>query len=227
MAKSKITYVFLVLLLILVCLFMAMTKQAAEPCDVAALQDVPNSSLQVIVVQLIKGFEVKVTACKKRKNSWIQALDSFPAVVGKEGIAPIGKKKEGDMKTPAGLYSLGTAFGSEPLALKMDFKYITADDKFIDDVSHERYNTWVSGDTNAKSYELMLIDAYKMGAVINYNMNPVVPGAGSAIFIHLWQSINVGTHGCLALDKPHLLKLLYWLDKKQHPFIYISNSMSL
>ncbi|CAM2761107.1 Uncharacterized protein conserved in bacteria [Legionella steigerwaltii] len=202
-----------------------MTEQSTEPCAVVALKDVPESSSQVIVVHLIKGFEAEVTACKKQKHEWKQQFDSFPAVVGKKGIAPIGKKQEGDMKTPAGLYPLGEAFGSKPLALKMDFKYITSDDKFIDDVSHKSYNTWVRGDTDAQSYESMLIDAYKMGVVINYNMNPVVPGAGSAIFIHLWRSINVGTYGCIAMDEPHLLRLLHWLDKKQQPFIYISNSL--
>ncbi|PWY55259.1 hypothetical protein DGG96_12390 [Legionella qingyii] len=35
----------------------------------------------------------------------------------------------------------------------------TPADKFIDDVSHSGYNTWVKGDTDAKSYESMLIDA--------------------------------------------------------------------
>lgn len=129
------------------------------------------------------------------------------------------------MRTPAGLYPVGDAFGSEPLALKMDFKYITADDKFIDDVSHSGYNTWVKGNTNAKSYESMLIDVYRIGAVVNYNMNPVIPGAGSAIFIHLWRSIHSGTHGCIAMEESHLLKLLHWLDKEKHPYIFISSKL--
>ncbi|KTD41349.1 hypothetical protein [Legionella parisiensis] len=54
----------------------------------------------------------------------------FFAMLGKGWVAPVGEKKEGDMRTPAGLYPLGDTFSSEPLALKMDFKYITADDKF-------------------------------------------------------------------------------------------------
>jgi L,D-peptidoglycan transpeptidase YkuD (ErfK/YbiS/YcfS/YnhG family) len=135
----------------------------------------------------------------------------------------VGEKKEGDMKTPAGLYPLGEAFGTEPLALKMDYRYITTDDKFVDDVTNKNYNTWVKGKTDAKSFESMLIKEYKMGIVINYNMNPVVPGAGSAIFMHLWRSIDVPTLGCIAMDEQHLLKLLHWLDKQQHPYILITN----
>ncbi|MCE0723718.1 MULTISPECIES: L,D-transpeptidase family protein [Legionella] len=193
---------------------------------VAHLQNLPDCSSQVILVNHIKGFEAEVTACKKHGHAWKQVWSSFPAVVGKSGVAPLGEKREGDMKTPAGLYPLGDAFGSEPLALKMDFKYITADDKFIDDVSHSGYNTWVKGNTNAKSYETMLIDAYRIGAIVNYNMNPVIPGAGSAIFIHLWRSIHSGTYGCIAMDEPHLLKLLHWLDKDKHPYILISGKFS-
>jgi len=148
-------------------------------------------------------------------------MPSFRAVIGKKGLASIGKKKEGDLKTPAGLYPIGVAFGTRPLALKMDYKYITAEDKFIDDVTSKQYNTWVSGSTNAKSYESMFIEPYAFGAVINYNRNPTIAAAGSAIFIHLWRSPSSPTAGCIALEKKHLLRLLHWLDKKQHPYILI------
>jgi L,D-peptidoglycan transpeptidase YkuD (ErfK/YbiS/YcfS/YnhG family) len=103
----------------------------------------------------------------------------------------------------------------------MDYKYITADDKFIDDAHHKHYNSWVSGPTDAKSYESMLIKPYAYGAVVNYNMNPTTAGAGSAIFIHLWESPHSPTAGCIALDKKHLLMMLHWLDKNQHPYIFI------
>lgn len=131
------------------------------------------------------------------------------------------REKEGDLKTPAGLYPIGEAFGAYPMALKMDYKYITKDDKFIDDIHHKDYNSWVSGPTDAKSYEAMLTEPYTYGAIINYNMNPTIPGAGSAIFIHLWSSPNTPTSGCIALDKKHLLRMLRWLDKNQHPYILV------
>ncbi|WP_454782355.1 L,D-transpeptidase family protein [Legionella sp. WA2022007384] len=223
MAKFKLVSISLLFFFFLVYFFISIKKYSTDPCVLAHLQDVPDDTSQVIVVNLVKGFEAKVTACKRQRQSWKLALNSFPAVVGQEGVAPVGKKKEGDRKTPAGLYPLGDAFGTEPLGLKMDFKYITSDDKFIDDASHSGYNTWVRGKTDAKSYESMLIDVYKMGAVVNYNMNPVIPGDGSAIFIHLWRSIHVGTYGCIAMDEPHLSKLLHWLDKTQRPYIYISS----
>ena len=181
----------------------------------------PHSS-QIIVIKSLGGIQANMTLCQRTGAIWKpKFISSFKVVVGKNGIASIGEKKEGDLKTPAGLYPIGETFGTHPLALKMDYKYITADDKFIDDVNHEHYNSWVSGSTDAKSYESMLIEPYAYGAVINYNMNPTIAGAGSAIFIHLWRSSNLPTAGCIALEEKHLLAMLHWLDKAQHPYILV------
>lgn len=181
----------------------------------------PHSS-QIIVVKSLGGIKANMTLCQRHRATWKPMFTpSFSAVIGKNGMAAIGKKKEGDLKTPAGLYPIGEAFGTQPLALEMDYKYITAADKFIDDSNSKRYNTWVSGSTDAKSYESMLIELYTFGAVINYNMNPVIAGKGSAIFIHLWRSPNSPTAGCIALEKKHLLMMLHWLDKAQHPYILV------
>jgi L,D-peptidoglycan transpeptidase YkuD (ErfK/YbiS/YcfS/YnhG family) len=179
----------------------------------------PHSS-QIIVVQSLGGIKANMTLCQQQGVAWKPMFkSSFKAVIGKNGMVLGKDKKEGDLKTPAGLYPIGETFGTHPLALKMDYKYITADDKFIDDVNHAHYNSWVSGPTDAKSYESMLTEPYTYGAVIKYNMNPTTAGAGSAIFIHLWQSPNSPTTGCIALDKKHLLIMLRWLDKNQHPYI--------
>lgn len=181
----------------------------------------PHSS-QIIVVKSLGGIKANMTLCQRQGVIWKPKFtSSFKVVVGKNGVAAVGEKKEGDLKTPAGLYPIGEVFGIHPLALKMDYKYITAEDKFIDDVNHTHYNSWVTGSTDAKSYESMLIEPYTYGAVINYNRNPTIAGAGSAIFIHLWRSPNSPTAGCIALDKKHLLMMLHWLDKNQHPYILV------
>ena len=76
----------------------------------------------------------------------------------------------------------------------------------------------------AASYETMLRSdgLYDLGAVIRYNMDPVVSGQGSAIFIHIWR--NGGrkpTAGCVALDQGRLRKLLGWLDANKHPAVWL------
>lgn len=221
------------ILLIIFTLFMsttpvltAATHKAIHACQTLSANPliksiVPYSS-QMIVVHSSGGIRAKMTLCERQGAVWKPRFAAaFKVVVGKNGIASIGEKKEGDLKTPAGLYPIGDTFGTQPLALKMDYKYITADDKFIDDANHKHYNAWASGSTDAKSYESMFIEPYAYGAVINYNMNPTTAGAGSAIFIHVWRSPDSPTAGCIALEKKHLLMMLHWLDKAQHPYILV------
>lgn len=206
------------------CLTRSFHVQKTDPiCRVLATQTIPVASKQVVLVQPLEGVKALLNACELRQGKWSSLwTTTIPAVIGKKGAASLGEKKEGDLKTPKGLYPIGPAFGSQPMALKMDYKYLDTQDKFIDDLHSKEYNTWVHGKTLAKSYETMLIPLYKMGAIVNYNMNPIIPGAGSAIFIHLWRSENQGTAGCIALSEPHLSALLYWLDKQKNPLIYIN-----
>lgn len=218
--------VILVASIILLSVFKS-AKNINNNCDVLVnmtrTNTIPLSSSQVIIVKSLGDFRAEITACQQKGTAWQRVLTQpFPAVVGQNGVISALEKKEGDLKTPIGLYPLGDAFGTQPLAIKMDYKYITRDDKFVDDVSSGDYNTWISGRTAAKSYESMLIASYKMGLMIKYNMNPVIPGKGSAIFMHLWRSPDVPTNGCIAMDEHHLLTILHWLDKKQHPYVYIS-----
>lgn len=185
-------------------------------------KNIPASTSQVVMVHSTGGIHAEITACQRTGDQWQTVLTpQIKGVIGTNGVAAIGEKKEGDRKTPWGIYPLGEAFGTQSLALHMDYRYITADDKFVDDATSPQYNTWVVGPTNAKRYESMLIEPYKLGAVINYNMNPVIPGAGSAIFMHIWTSPNTPTAGCVAMDEQSLSGILRWLDKKQHPYIDI------
>ncbi|MDP1601697.1 MAG: L,D-transpeptidase family protein [Legionella sp.] len=225
--KTKYSALLLAVVIISFILIFKPNKDTPDNCNelVSLLQsqNPPVATSQVVVVKSLGGFKAEITACQYHDKQWIRVLmPTFPGVIGKEGIALVGEKKEGDRKTPIGLYPFGEVFGTEAMALKMDYKYITRDDKFVDDVMSKDYNRWVIGKTDAKSYEAMLIEPYNMGAVINYNMNPTIAGAGSAIFMHLWRAANAPTWGCIAMDEQHLSAILHWLDKRQHPYIYIT-----
>ncbi len=202
------------------------SNNSKNPCDdlqkPTLSQKIPHSSTQVIIIKPLEPPRALVTLCEQLNLHWKKKFKTFYATIGKNGVALEGQKKEGDLKTPAGAYPIGEAFGSTPLQLHMDFRFITADDKFIDDINHPQYNSWLYGPTTATHYENMLIDRYKMGAVVNYNMNPIVPGAGSAIFMHIWSGPNSPTAGCVAMAESSLFNVLHWLDKRQHPYIYIS-----
>lgn len=61
---------------------------------------------------------------------------------------------------------------------------------------------------------------YHYSIVINYNMNPIVSGKGSAIFLHC---INQSyTAGCVAVPEETMLFILQWLDGNSTPYILIS-----
>jgi L,D-peptidoglycan transpeptidase YkuD (ErfK/YbiS/YcfS/YnhG family) len=45
---------------------------------------------------------------------------------------------------------------------------------------------------------------YDICAVTDHNADPVVPGLGSAIFVHLWRGPRRPTAGCIAFRRPDL-----------------------
>ena len=164
-----------------------------------------------------------VYALEKRSGIWQMAFEPFYAVVGKKGFAPPGEKREGDGKTPSGIYPLKQTFGyNESINSKMPYRQALEDDLWIDDANADDYNRWVKASkTSAKSYEKMKRDddLYKYGIVIEYNNNPVIKGYGSAIFFHVWGGEDVTTEGCVAVSEENIIKILTWLDPKSLPLI--------
>jgi L,D-peptidoglycan transpeptidase YkuD (ErfK/YbiS/YcfS/YnhG family) len=65
-------------------------------------------------------------------------------------------------------------------------------------------------------------ELYEFGAVIEYNTDPVVPGHGSAIFLHVWSGPQSSTAGCVALAKDDVRRLLRWLDRNKNPVIALN-----
>ncbi len=86
-----------------------------------------------------------------------------------------------------------------------------------------QYNQWVRGTPAAGSFERLKRpdDLYQYGIVIGYNMHPVIPGAGSAIFMHVWRRYDSPTAGCVALNQRNLRKILRWLDRQYQPVIIL------
>ena len=172
---------------------------------------------------------VTIHALEKNNGVWQLVFPAFAASIGKKGFAAIGKKREGDGKSPSGIFPLGLAFGYYPsVATKMHYRQATDDDHWVDDVNSEEYNKWVKGKPAAGSWERMKRDddQYKYGIVIEYNMNPVVKGMGSAIFLHVWKD-GKATAGCVGMPEEMVLKILAWLDPAQKPLIVMGTESEL
>lgn len=165
---------------------------------------------------------------------WQRAGDAWPAVVGHTGTAwgtglhadpgrPGPRKKEGDGKSPAGMFSIRGAYGytaDPPAGSKLAY---TTSDKLecVDDPSSPRYAQIV--DTTGavrdwKSSEQMRRDDELHTWVVDLAHNPErTPGGGSCIFLHVWSGPQSTTVGCTAMDKARLAQLLRALDPAEQP----------
>lgn len=168
-------------------------------------------------------------------SAWNPVEVSIPVVIGKNGLAwgiglhhiehDMSNKKEGDGKSPAGIFSLGSMFGFAPSSemkhLKWEYlplhEYIEA----IDDPLSRYYNCMVDRReviSDWRSSEKMREEPlYAIGLVVHHNFPSVKTGAGSAIFFHMWRNETSGTAGCTAMHQDNLNAILSWLDRSKNP----------
>lgn len=173
---------------------------------------------------------------KKDSSGWEPVSKKIPAIIGRNGFGIDNnslkldgpKKKEGDGRSPAGVFKLFSAFGFEPEEnvswIKLPYLQITSNIECVDDANSPNYNMIVDKskeDTiNWKSSEKMRkINQYKYGIFVDYNTKPVKPGNGSCIFIHIWGGPNISTSGCTALSENNLKNLLKWLKPEKKPVL--------
>jgi L,D-peptidoglycan transpeptidase YkuD (ErfK/YbiS/YcfS/YnhG family) len=178
-----------------------------------------SSSVRVIIYTLERG-----------PDGWRVVSGPIKGNIGWNGFAALGMKREGDGKTPGGIYPLGIVFGYAPsMDTRMPYRQATRDDFWVDDVNSPFYNRWVTGNVGAASVDKMRRDddLYKYGIVIEYNTNPVIKGYGSAIFFHIWRREGVPTAGCVSMAEEDMVKLIAWLDSEKKPVAVMGTETDL
>lgn len=138
---------------------------------------------------------------------------SYACTIGRGGIAATGEKREGDLKTPTGSFPLRRCYyradRMETPDTELELIALTPDCGWCDDPAHPMYNQFVKLPFEGRHEKLWREDhVYDFIIPLGYNDGPIVPGAGSAIFLHLMREDGVGTEGCVALKKADLLALL-------------------
>ncbi|HKM49412.1 MAG TPA: L,D-transpeptidase family protein [Terriglobales bacterium] len=136
-------------------------------------------------------------------------------------------KKEGDGRSPAGVFRLGTAFGyaaQEQTGWRMPYVNLTPSVECVDDPGSKFYNrvvdrAAVSPDWNSSEHMLLSGGLYRWGIVVDHNANPVTPGSGSCVFMHIWRGQGEGTVGCTAMPQEQLESVLAWLDPARKPLL--------
>jgi L,D-peptidoglycan transpeptidase YkuD (ErfK/YbiS/YcfS/YnhG family) len=166
---------------------------------------------QVVVAGRIGSSDatLTLTACGKT------VAGPWAAHVGRSGLA--ATRREGDGTTPTGIFPFGdTIYGAAPdPGVGLRYHRIVCGDYWVEDPRSPAYNNFrhvacgKQPPFRARDGLWQSPRAYRHFAFIRYNADPVVPGRGSAIFLHA--STGGPTNGCVSLAVPQLVRTLRWL----------------
>ena len=163
---------------------------------------------------------------------------SWKARLGKKGMGwglglhPLppeaATKKEGDWKSPAGVFAIGGVWGYERSVrkhAKLPYRQITARDLWVEDAKSPAYNLHLvlahDATTEWEKKQQMKQDdpAHALKLFVAHNAPPkVVAGAGSSIFFHIWRDGGGRpTAGCTTMDEKRLRWLIAQIDPGARP----------
>ncbi|MFA5507646.1 MAG: L,D-transpeptidase family protein [Vulcanimicrobiota bacterium] len=203
---------------------------------------IPTDTRQAVVVYSQSWDHTTATMLRFERADesadWTRVGKSVKVNLGRTGLAwgrsPLMKtpsglklKKEGDGRSPAGLFPILSAFGHPAppegySEANLDFLTVT-DQQAVDDSKSEYYNQIVRpaevGGVSWNSAETMKIEVYRLGLVVGHNLPKAVPGGGSAIFFHLQTGPGETTAGCTSMTKGALTELVLWLEKEKNPVL--------
>ena len=136
---------------------------------------------------------------------------TFDCALGRAGL--VADKREGDGGTPIGRFPfrrlLYRADRVARIETRLPARHIERIDGWCDDPASPDYNKPIQLPHPAHHEEMWLESAlYDLVVVIGHNDDPVVPGAGSAVFLHVARDDWGATAGCIAFQREDLLAIL-------------------
>ena len=152
------------------------------------------------------------------KNKHTLQVDefNFKCCIGKKGLSFI--KKEGDKKTPKGIFKIENLYFrkdriEKPLT-SLKCIEIKNDMGWCNDINHsKKYNKLIKTNIKIKYEKLKRKDyKYNLFVPIKYNFDKPIIGLGSCIFIHLTKDYKP-TAGCIGLKEKDFLIMLKLIDK--------------
>jgi L,D-peptidoglycan transpeptidase YkuD (ErfK/YbiS/YcfS/YnhG family) len=189
-----------------------------------------DSAVQVItVVASSMSSTVAVLQLWDRAPSggWLPHGPAVTAHLGSAGLT--SHASESLSATPIGSFSLTQAFGRDANpGTGLPYHVTSPADWWISQPG-ALYNTmqtcsgscgFTQGDPNEHLY--YETPYYNYAVVINYNVSPVVQGAGSAFFLHVTD--GRATAGCVAVPQANLVSIMQWLSPSAQPRILIGVS---
>ena len=141
---------------------------------------------------------------------WFEGA-TYRAALGRGGIS--AQKQEGDGTTPTGVLPLRRVLYRADRVRRpscvVPVLPLAPHDGWCDDPAEADYNRFVRLPHPGRHEALWRADeVYDVIGVLGWNDQPVVPGRGSAIFLHVARPAYTPTEGCIALALPDLLAVL-------------------
>lgn len=137
----------------------------------------------------------------------------YPCAIGKDGVVPQEDGREGDGKTPLGIYQIRYGlYRADRITLpqtKLTFWHIHQGDGWCDAPNDPAYNRPVSLPYLSSTEALWRDDhIYDVIIVLSHNDSPPVPNMGSAVFLHVAREGYAPTLGCVAISREDMLELI-------------------
>ena len=151
------------------------------------------------------------------KNGFLQNQDQkYKCSIGYNGLNK--NKNEGDGCTPIGTFKINKILYRPDKInnnkFKIESEIIDHNDGWCDDVDSDLYNQKIKFPFNhSAEHPYRSDDLYDIICVIDYNLNPIIKGKGSAIFLHVANEDYTPTQGCVAIKREELLQIALKLDK--------------
>lgn len=214
---------------------------ACHPASTSAAEATPGPACRQLVLVVVPDWSTPrgTLSCHERSDAtWRPARAEVPVTIGTtgcgwglglvsgEGAGPT--KQEGDGRSPAGVFVIGTAFGAaDRLDTGLDYRPMNRHHWCVDAPASPHYNRIVDdrdvGADAVRGTEPMRRDlhldgdqCYAVGFMIGHNPTGTA-GRGSCIFAHPWKNSATPTAGCTAMAEDDLRGILAWLQSDAAP----------
>lgn len=227
-------------------------KNQAQPAAAQAQAPFRPTQLdkagQVVVVsaQALGSKEATVTLWRRKPTGELEAVGQpMFAYIGQNGLGyGLGlwrppsqeggpEKREGDGRTPAGLFAVRQAFGAAKAdtarkrGVKLPYKVASSGMVCVSDAASKRYNTLVMMTEEQfpdwSRHDRLARDdgANSWGLVLEHNTEQPVAGAGSCLYLSVWPKEPRPTSGSVGMSLQSVMEMLTFLDPQANPVLVV------